>query len=94
MKAIHSEDGRDVLFMEIEVHEGYIDFFILKPRSWNSDNTVHEQDDWFHGFVKWDGCTELSRIHLCNKQEYELLYKALDAVWEQAKESIPYFDPL
>jgi hypothetical protein len=91
MEAIHTEDGRDVLFMEIEVYEGHMDFFILKPRSWNLDNTVHEQDEWFHGFVKWDGCTEISCIHLCDRRDFGFYHKALDAIYENAIKHFPNF---
>lgn len=94
MKHTHQCDGFEVRYTVAE--EGYyMDFQVVRDR----DDDTEESEPMLHGFIKWDGCINVSMgkscmQHFCSLEETQDVGRAFAAVYALAAEKIPKWDRL
>ena len=58
--------------------------------------TTGHATKYFEGFVKWDGCIEITvpeTIHTCSKDQFLAMGKVMECVWDMGLELIPAATP-
>lgn len=89
-----------ILFLikfEEQNFEGSASFDVYEVTSWKENNEVCDTELYLDGFIKWDGCSEISfgnglPIHFCGKKHFERHKMVLDAIWDICSKKIKYWN--
>lgn len=94
--ALGNDDGYAYYLIEFgEDSEASAKFAVHKVTAWTMDKKVAETELFLRGWIKWDGCSEITfgqdgdgLIHFCGKSSYDDLGNVMREVWEMCSKKI------